>query len=210
MSMYPYPGPFPPNQWGPTFTNSYLPPSPPLVIQNNPPRSGHLLTDLLMIWFGWFLRGKYDQRRTTNFTPATGALGRAAAATSLDGAGVTMYDSTLKAFAELLYRLKSPDASLSRDEKSGVTTLAREIHTARAAIATLRDRGVSEDLDAYPITISRQLAVSMRRVTQWILASSLSLTSDERVKARLLRDVLGVGLTPRTPLFPHDERTNNE
>ena len=50
----------------------------------------------------------------------------------------------------------------------------------------------------------------MRRVTQWILASSLSLTSDERVKARLLRDVLGVGLTPRTPLFPHDERTNNE
>ncbi len=163
-----------------------------------------------MIWFGWFLRGKYDQHRTTKFAPATTALGRAAAATSSDQAGVTMYDSTLHAFTDLLERLRGPDVSLSRDEKSGVKSLAREIESARAAIAQLRDRGVSQDLDAYPITISRQLAVSMRQVTQWILASALSLTNDERVKARLLRDVLSVELTPRTPLFPTNERTDND
>lgn len=193
----------PPNNYpNQPYTGPILPPSyQPVVIQNTPRQSSHLLNDILMFWLGWSVRKHYVERRqaaaiataqaaeltsgsTTKAVPATSELVSSSPTT------VTLRGSAIRVTQELLTILFESSLSIEPTEMRSLKQLSSLMD--QAWNQAYRQVSFGEPGEDAELSVQSEVVQAMLQVCNTLLSSNLTMSENERAKARILRDLLQV------------------
>jgi len=186
----------PPNSWQRPIGAPILPPSQPIVIQTSPPRSSHLLTDILMFWLGWSMRKRFveDQQLQAEAETATLQLRNTPESVQITSSAVPLRGSAIRIMREVLVVLFESDAPLQLDEMRSLKQLEALLNTAWSQAQQQLGFGAAGD-DA-ELLLQEPVVRAMFQACELVLSAGVRLSQSEAGKVRILRDLLAISVTP--------------
>jgi hypothetical protein len=177
----------------------------PIVINQTPPRqSTHLLTDILMFWFGWTMRGRHDEHRRqqaalqapqTKSLPPTITTRGTTPDVDPDGDPSLRFALQQPAFLacrDILERLADSDVDISPEEMRLLHNLQSLSGHALTQIDLESQLGGGVNPDLIKIPMTRNAIICFSYFVEKLLASSEALSQEERARYTMLRDLLGI------------------